>query len=228
MLAGIDEKENLARMQRGELYYAFSPGLVAARRRCSRIVRQLNRAGELSRRELAEYWKEITNDPNPLPLPLPAQNSSADEEEQEEDTLLHAYPWIERPINIDYGTNLKVGSGVFINFNCTFIDTCTITIGARTLIGPNVCFFSGTHPLDPDLRCGTQGPESGKPVTIGEDCWIAGNVVVLPGDVPPYHVVAGNPASIIRKIERGSMAKPHIGVENPGAEVEKDIPSSRS
>lgn len=62
MLSNIDEKENLARMQRGELYYAFSPELVAARKRCGRIVGQLNRAGELSRRELAVYWKEyVTN-----------------------------------------------------------------------------------------------------------------------------------------------------------------------
>lgn len=58
MLSHIDEAENLARMQRGELYYAFTPNLVAARKRCGRIVGQLNRAGELSRRELATYWKE--------------------------------------------------------------------------------------------------------------------------------------------------------------------------
>ncbi|KAL3456524.1 trimeric LpxA-like protein [Aspergillus heterothallicus] len=206
MISNIDEKENLARMQRGELYYAFSPELVAARKRCSRIVGQLNRAGELSRRELAQYWKEITNDPTPLPAP--------GKTDIEEDTLLAAYPWIERPINIDYGTNLRVGSGVFINFNCTFLDTCTVTIGARTLIGPNVCFFSGTHPLDPDLRDGTNGPELGKPITVGEDCWIAGNVVILPGDVPPCHVVAGNPARIIRKIERGTMAKPDLSVKS--------------
>jgi hypothetical protein len=57
MLSNIDEDENLARMQRGELYYAFTPNLVAARKRCGRIVGQLNRAGDLSRRELAEYWK---------------------------------------------------------------------------------------------------------------------------------------------------------------------------
>lgn len=74
---------------------------------------------------------------------------------------MHEYPWIERPINIDYGTNVKVGSNVFINFNCTILDTCTVSIGSRTLIGPNVSFFSGTHPVDPDLRNGTYGPEMG-------------------------------------------------------------------
>lgn len=86
------------------------------------------------------------------------------------------------------------------------------------MIGPNCSFYSGTHPLDPTLRSGTRGPESGKPITIGEDCWLGGNSIILPGvtigkgstvgagsvvtkDVPPYHCVAGNPARVIRKIE---------------------------
>lgn len=58
MLSNIDEKENLARMEQGELYYAFTPQLVAARKRCARAVGRLNREGELSRRELAAHWKE--------------------------------------------------------------------------------------------------------------------------------------------------------------------------
>ncbi|OJJ08517.1 hypothetical protein ASPVEDRAFT_34664 [Aspergillus versicolor CBS 583.65] len=173
MLSNIDERENLAHMERGELYYAFTPELVAARKRCSRAVNRLNSAGELSRREIAQFWKEITNDPRDLPPPAAT--------EDEEDTVLHEYPWIERPINIDYGTNVKVGSNVFINFNCTILDTCTVSIGSRTLIGPNVSFFSGTHPVDPDVRNGTYGPEMGGCVTIGQDCWIAGNVIILPG-----------------------------------------------
>ncbi|EOD47221.1 putative family protein [Neofusicoccum parvum UCRNP2] len=143
---------------------------------------------------------------------------------EEEDSVLHNYPWVERPIAIDYGYNIRVGSNVFINFNCTIIDTCVVTIGSRTLIGPNVSFFSGTHPIDPDLRNGTNGPELGGKITIGEDCWIAGNVIILPGvsvgdgctigagsvvtkDVPAYHVAAGNPARVLRKIERKFKAE---------------------
>lgn len=74
-----------------------------------------------------------------------------------------------------------MGEGVFINFNCTIIDTCLVSIGARTLFAPNVSIYSGTHPLDPDVRQGTEGPESGKEVWIEEDCWIGGNVIILPG-----------------------------------------------
>ena len=112
----------------------------------------------------------------------------------------------------------RLGKGVYINNNATFIDTSPISIGARTLIAPNCSFYSGTHPVDPFLRNGIKGPEFGKPITIGEDCWIGGNAIVLPGvtigrgvtvgagsvvtkDIPAFHVVAGNPARIIRNIE---------------------------
>lgn len=93
-----------------------------------------------------------------------------------------------------------------------------ITIGARTLVGPNCAFYSGGHPLDPFLRNGVRGPEFGKPITIGEDCWIGGGVTVVPGvtigrgvtvgagsvvtkDVPDFHCVVGNPAKILKRIE---------------------------
>jgi len=119
----------------------------------------------------------------------------------------------------------RLGQNVFVNFNSTWIDTCLITIGSRTLIGPNCSFYSGGHPLDPTVRNGTRGPEFGKPVTIGEDCWFGGNVIVLPGvtigrgvtvgagsvvtkDVPDYVCVAGNPARIIRKIEVAGGSQP--------------------
>ncbi|WDK23089.1 acetyltransferase [Colletotrichum graminicola] len=197
-------------MQRSELYYAFTPQLVAARRRCGQAVDRLNCAGNLTRREIAEHWKNITNSNQPLP-PTGAT-------EEGDDAVLHEYPWIERPIKIDYGYNVKVGSNVFINFNCTFIDTFIISIGDRALVGPNVSLLSGTHPLDGHVRNGTSGPELGKPISVGEDCWLAAGVTVLPAvtigkgctvgassvvtkDVPDYHVVAGNPARIIRKLE---------------------------
>lgn len=119
---------------------------------------------------------------------------------------------------MDYGYNVKLGKNVYINFHATFLDTCEIRVGSRTMCGPNVSFFSATHPLDPVIRQGTKGPELGKEIIIGEDCWIGGNVVILPGvhigrgsvvgagsvvtkSVPDFTVVAGNPARVIRKIE---------------------------
>ena len=112
----------------------------------------------------------------------------------------------------------RFGSSVYINSNCTFLDTCTITIGARTLIGPNCAFYSATHPVDPFVRNGLSGPEAGKPITVGEDCWFGGSVVVCPGvtigrgvtvgagsvvtkDVEDFVVVAGNPARVIKRLD---------------------------
>ena len=109
------------------------------------------------------------------PLPPPAAT------DEEDEALFGEAAWVERPVRIDYGTNVELGDNVFINFNCTILDTCKVTIGARTLLASNVSLFSGTHPLDPDVRNGTKGPELGGEIHIEEDCWIGGNVTVIPG-----------------------------------------------
>ncbi len=153
---------------------------------------------------------------------------------EEDEDALQDYPWVDGPVKVDYGFNLKFGSNVYVNFNSTWLDTCQITVGARTLIGPNCSFFSATHPIDPAVRNGTKGPEGGKPITIGEDCWFGGNCTVLPGvtigngvtigagsvvtkDVPGYVVVAGNPAKIIKKIERPGDAVVEEGTIQPSS-----------
>ncbi|KAK2834842.1 hypothetical protein FQN49_006859 [Arthroderma sp. PD_2] len=198
------------KMLRGELYTAFSPDLIAERERCKAACDRFNNAGEVSRRRRVELWRDIVCDTRPLPPRASDQ--------QEDDALFEDDPWIEAPIRTDYGCNFKVGDGVFINFNCVVLDTCLVTIGARTLFGPGVNLYAGTHPMNPAVRRGTKGPEYGKEIHIGEDCWIGGNVDILPGvsigrgatigagsvvtkDVPPFHIAAGNPARIIRRIE---------------------------
>ncbi|PQE10761.1 Galactoside O-acetyltransferase protein [Rutstroemia sp. NJR-2017a BBW] len=209
-MEGIDPVENEARMLRGELYYAFLPGLTAKRNRCHHACKRFNNAGDASRRKLVELWKDLTKSrvvDDKTPLPPPGAT------EAEDFKILQDEPYIDGPFY-----SFRLGTDVYINFNCTFLDTCLITIGSRTLIGPNCSFYSATHPLDPFLRNGTQGPELGHPITVGEDCWFGGSVTVLPGvtigrgcvigagsvvtkDVPDFHCVAGNPARIIKKIE---------------------------
>ncbi|KKK18165.1 acetyltransferase, CysE/LacA/LpxA/NodL family [Aspergillus rambellii] len=210
-MAGTEKEK----MLRGELYCAFTPDLLAERTRCKHACNRFNNAGEVSRRRLLELWKDIVQDTTPLP---PAKEDPVEDEE-----VLKREPWIEPPIRMDYGYNVKVGAGAFINFDCVILDTCLVTIGARTLLGPKVALYSGTHPLDPAIRNGTSGPESGKEIHIGEDCWLAGNVIVLPGvtigdgavigagsvvtkDVPAYHLAVGNPAKIVRKIDTTQAA----------------------
>ncbi|SMR49560.1 unnamed protein product [Zymoseptoria tritici ST99CH_3D1] len=207
--------ENKARSLRGELYYAFTPELVNGRRRCSQACKRFNNAEDITRRRQVELWNDIVGDKTELPAP--ARTDEADEE------LFADNAWVEAPIHIDYGTNVKLGKNVFINFNATIVDTCLVTIGARTLLAPNVSLYSGTHPLDPEVRSGTTGPELGGEIHIEEDCWLGGNVIVLPGvrigkgstigagavvtkDVPPYSVAAGNPARVIKQVPRGTDA----------------------
>ena len=213
----INLADNHARCLRGELYYAFTPDLTAARQRCKQACNRYNNSGEVSRRRQVELWRDILGDSTPLPPPK--------EDPAEEEAQLDDEPWVESPVRIDYGTNVKMGKNVYINFNCTILDTCLVTIGSRTLLAANVSIYGATHPLDPVLRSGTNGPELGKEVHIGEDCFIGGSVVILPGvkigngvtvgagsvvtkDVPDLCVVAGNPAKVIKKIEPGSKKEP--------------------
>ncbi|KAH7558829.1 maltose O-acetyltransferase-like protein [Bipolaris maydis] len=206
----MELSENKKRMARGELYHAFTPELVAERARCKHAWTRYNNAGDVPRRKLTELFRDVIQDKTPLP----PQAQSA----EEDDKLFENDPWIEPPMAMDYGYNVRLGENVFINFNSVFLDTCLITVGSRTLVGPNCSFYSGTHPLDPAVRNGTQGPELGKEIHVGEDCWIGGNVCILPGvtigkgsvvgagsvvtkSVPDFTVVAGNPARFIRKIE---------------------------
>ncbi|KAH8696005.1 trimeric LpxA-like protein [Talaromyces proteolyticus] len=169
-MAQPTEKE---KMLRGDLYCAFTPELIRERDKCEHACNRFNTAGEMTRRRMIELWRDIVQDTRPLPPPV--EDLAADE------ALFANEPWVRGPFHADYGYNVRVGKGVFINFNCVIIDTCLVTIGARTLFGPNVHLYSGTHPLDPAVRNGFEGPETGKEVHIGEDCWLGGNVTVLPG-----------------------------------------------
>ncbi|PYH95761.1 trimeric LpxA-like protein [Aspergillus ellipticus CBS 707.79] len=187
----MDMQENRDRMRCGELFHAFVPDLVADRIRCAQACRRFNNAGDVSRRRLLELWKDIIGDKSPLPPPS--------QDPVDDDEILKKQPWVEPPIRIDYGYNVRVGEGAFINFDCVILDPCLVTIGARTLCGPKLSIYSGTHPLDPAVRNGTEGPELGKEIHIGEDCWLGGNVTVLPGVTIGKGVVIGA-GSVVTKV----------------------------
>lgn len=122
--------------------------------------------------------------------------------------------WVKPPFFCDYGYNIQIGKDVMINFNCVFLDVCSITIGDHTLIGPNTQIYTACHSLDYKER--QENIEFGKSVSIGKNVWIGGSVVVLPrvtiGDnavigagsvvtknVPANSIAVGNPCRMIRK-----------------------------
>ena len=132
--------------------------------------------------------------------------------------LFDEEPLVEGSLFADYGYNVRLVRGVYVNRSCTFIDAGLISIGDRTLIEPNCSFCSGTHMVDSAVRDGINGPEFAKGIYDGEVCWLGGNVIVLPGitvgkgaiigagsvvtkDAPAFHMVACNPARILRNIQ---------------------------
>ncbi|MFZ1502300.1 MAG: sugar O-acetyltransferase [Nitrospira sp.] len=115
----------------------------------------------------------------------------------------------------DYGYNIRLGRNVFINYHCIFLDCASIEIGNDVQIGPSVQLYTAQHPLDAEVR--RSGLESALPIRIGNDVWIGGGSVVLPGvtigarsvvgagsvvvhNVPPDSLVVGNPARMVRTL----------------------------
>lgn len=116
---------------------------------------------------------------------------------------------IRPPFHCDYGFNIRLGEGAFLNFNVVILDVAEVTIGARTQIGPAVQIYAADHPRDATAR--RSGVEFGRAVRIGADVWIGGGAILLPGvtigdgavvgagsvvtrDVAPGVIVMGNPA----------------------------------
>ena len=123
--------------------------------------------------------------------------------------------WLQPPFYCDYGYNIITGEKVFFNFNCVVLDVMPVTIGSRTLFGPNVQIYTATHPLDHKERA--SGLEYAKPVTIGHDVWVGGSAVICPGvtigdrsvigagsvvtrNIPADVFAAGNPCKVIRHL----------------------------
>ena len=119
------------------------------------------------------------------------------------------------PFHCDLGSHIRLGEGVFVNFNAVMLDTGGISIGNHTLIGPNCSFYTPRHPMDYLERREPQ--ESAASIRIGDDCWLGGNVTVCPGvsigsrtivgagsvvvhDLPSDVVAVGNPARIVRHL----------------------------
>jgi len=182
------EKE---KMLKGELYLGFDPELVEARLAAKRLYNEFNAtaADEVEKRSM--LIKKLFG------------KTGKD---------FH----IEPSFKCDYRFNIHVGNNFYANFDCVFLDVCKINIGDNCLVAPGVHIYTATHPLDRTQRIAML--ESGKPVTIGNDCWIGGgaiinpgvklgnNVVVASGSVVTKSfgdnvLVGGNPAKMIKELK---------------------------
>jgi len=120
------------------------------------------------------------------------------------------------PFHCDHGHRITMGKNVFVNYNVTMLDGGGVTIGDNVLIGPNCQIYTPNHPKDYLLRRKTV--ETVYPVSIGDDTWLGGGVIVCPGvkigkrciiaagsvvthDIPDDSLAAGNPAVVKKRIE---------------------------
>ncbi len=127
-------------------------------------------------------------------------------------TMIHA------PLNIEFGTNLRCGERVFINFNATILAQAPITLGDDVMIGPNCSLITVGHPVA-DHQMRREGWEQAKPISIGDNTWLGANVTVLPGvsigkqcvigadtlvtrDIPDNSLVLGSPGKVVRTLDK--------------------------
>lgn len=127
-----------------------------------------------------------------------------------------ANPSIGTGFNCDYGLHISVGEQFLTNYNVTILDIAPVTIGDYVMIGPGTMISTVNHPMTPMGRRNHRG--IGKPVVIGNDVWIGGNVTILPGvtignnviiaagavvtkDVPDNVLIGGVPAKVLRELE---------------------------
>jgi maltose O-acetyltransferase len=181
------EKE---KMLAGELYDPLDPQLSEERLRTRLLLKELNDTREDQSEERSRILNEL----------LPHAGAGL---------------WLQPPFYCDYGSNMIIGEKVFFNFNCVVLDVAPVTIGSRTLFGPNVQVYTATHSLDHKQRA--SGLEYAKPIAIGADVWIGGSAVICPGvtigdrsvigagsvvtkDIPADVFAAGNPCRVIRSL----------------------------
>jgi maltose O-acetyltransferase len=122
---------------------------------------------------------------------------------------------VRAPLFCDFGSHITIGDRTFVNFGLMALDVATILIGDDCQIGPNVQLLTPTHPLDSEAR--RDKWEGAEPITIGDNVWLGGGVIVLPGvtigensvigagavvtgDVPANALAVGNPARVIRQL----------------------------
>ena len=192
----MTEKE---KMLAGQLYDCGDPELLAQWHKAKDLVREYNQTASNDSVKKGQILKEL----------LGGHGKNL---------------WITPPFYVDYGENIYFGNNCEVNMNCTFLDDNKICIGHNALIAPNVQIYTAFHPTNATERFG-EPKEDGSfefcktqtaPVHIGDNVWIGGGVVILPGvhignnvvigagsvvtkDIPDNTVACGNPCRVIRE-----------------------------
>lgn len=190
------------RMLRGELYRAGDPELIADMARAHALLDRFNATRHDERDERTRLLRELLGD-------------------------VGEHVMIRPTFRCDFGMNITVGSDTFVNYDCVMLDCAPITIGASCQLASGVQLLTPTHPIDPGPR--RAGWEAAEPITLGENVWLGGGVIVCPGvtigedsvvgagtvvtrDLPAGVVAVGNPARVLREIgEADRVEVPELG-----------------
>jgi len=181
------EKE---KMLSGDLYIAHDPELRKDFHRAKELVREFNHTTEYQLEERQRIIKDLFKKSG-------------------------KGVYLEPPFYTDYGSNTVVGDNFYANYECIILDIANVKIGNNVFFGPRVGLYTAGHPIDSVIR--NEAFEYGKPITIGNDVWVGGNVVFNPGvtvgnnvvigsgsivtkDIPDNVIAVGNPCKVLRKI----------------------------
>ena len=185
-----DDRSQRERMLAGDLYIADDPELARDYQRAMWLMAAFNASPADAPQERQAILTELLGS-------------------------LGADTGIRPPLYCDYGYNIHIGARTFCNFGLMALDVAVINIGDDVQMGPNVQLLTPTHPVDADLRRAKW--EAAEPITIGDNVWLGGGVIVLPGvtigentvvgagavvptDLPAGVVAVGNPARVIRTV----------------------------
>lgn len=185
-----DPRTNLERMLAGDLYIADDPEIARRQRNAMRLA--------------ARYQAAYLEDPAEARTVLTELLASLGEDVD-----------VRPPLYVDYGSNISIGARTFVNYNLTALDVARITVGEDCQFGPNVQLLTPTHPVEPQPR--RDKLEAALPITIGDNVWLGGGVIVCPGvtigddsvigagavvtkDIPAGVVAVGNPARPVRTL----------------------------
>jgi maltose O-acetyltransferase len=189
------------RMLRGELYIADDPEIAAGQARAQELLERYNATRHADQDERDRLLRSLLGEVGVGVVVRP-------------------------PFRCDYGSHIGIGAGTFVNYDCVMLDVAPIRIGAACQVATCVQILTATHPIDPEPR--RLGWESAQPITIGDNVWLGGGVIVLPGvtigddtvvgagavvtrDLPSGVVAIGNPARVHRSIgDRDAVTIPNV------------------
>jgi len=181
-------------MLAGELYLASDPELASESLRAAQLLRQFNQVAVEAIAERREILKTLLGSVGESPTIVP-------------------------PFHCDYGSNISIGDRFYMNYGGVMLDCNRIQIGNDVLCAPYVQIYAAYHPVDPAVRL--TGRELAAPITIGNNVWLGGGVIICPGvtigdnttigagsvvtkDIPSNVVAVGNPCRVLRQLENQS------------------------